>query len=1028
MIFSQWSESRAGSVAPTGFVVGVLGVDSPVSAPRSFRASLQALLTFVVFFAAAAALAGCSSSAAKLSSNGNSQTPVILVVMGQNPPDYMVTGTSTQVSATAYNDASQAGVDWVVNCGSPGNCGSFSPQHTASGENTTFTAPTVVPPHATLTILALSATDHSKSVSVSVPIRSTVTGISITSVPPTSIPANVIVNFSAVVSGDPANLGVDWTATCLGPDQPVDCSSYFSSRFGLGNNSIPFTVPTSVTVLGGGAVSLVGTQITITARPTADHSMSARFVFTVTNPISISITQAPPETMQLSAKASLSAVVTNDTLKAGVTWSVSCTSAPDSDCGSVAPSRSGSGDTVIYTAPAVAPLSSVTIEAAAYATSVNVSCGQSIGKACQNAIAKVDVVVPISVSITQRIPSDQIAQNAGAFLFAAVSNDPSNAGVDWTVTCGNPGNCGSFSKSHTASGTESTRYTAPSAPPGGDNTVTITATSTATASTTNPVSDQQKVTILGAPPPNSLLNGKFVLYLNAKNSQNGPFVLAGVFTGDGNGSISRNGGNFELVDASGNASNSIFVTSPSTYSIGLDGRGQIQLTIDLTSLKPNASFGVPVPGTKTCTLTLSVVFVTEQQDSLGVPTQAHALLTETDGFGDATGTLDLQSAADLASFAGLNGTYSLQLTGTQLVPPYPAFFEDAAITFQTSGSTCTITGHTADQSDTGVITSAPFATASQNLPGCSIGFSTGEIQQAFVPLNLGLPQQFFLNFWLIDKDHFVVTDSWDFQYGNSVPLFGGYLTSQPPSPALSGTVAFTEAGATALPQAQPQVAGGIFTCGSTGSLDVVSLNGTPLIDQPISTATCGAPANGRGLISLSAAGSSGISNFAAYPTIDGSFYLLELDGGSAGTSGPSGAGVAYQQTLPFPISVSALAGNYAAQFSATTQPGSQAFTGQIVSDGASTVNGTVDVNSFTTSPAAGSPSLGATLNNGTFTARADGRFPLTFTITPATNQPAPQISTLNPACYVVDQSTCLLLGLSASAPGVGILQLQKNLP
>ena len=277
-----------------------------------------------------------------------------------------------------------------------------------------------------------------------------------------------------------------------------------------------------------------------------------------------------------------------------------------------------------------------------------------------------------------------------------------------------------------------------------------------------------------------------------------------------------------------------------------------------------------------------------------------------------------------------------------------------------------------------------------------------------------------MDLWLIDANHFAVTDFADRQ---SLVIVGGYLTAQPSSPSLSGTLAFTEAGATST--AQPQVAGGLLTCGSTGSVDVVPLGGAAVTDQAV-TATCTTPANGRGLISITGAGSTGISQFAAYPTKDASFYLVELDGGAAGTSGPSGAGVAYQQTLSRPISASAFSGKYASQFMVTTTPGSQVFSGQIISDGVSKISGTADVNSFTTTaPAAGSPSPGATLS-GSYTAGSNGRFPLTFTITPATGQPAPQIPTLNPACYIFDANTCLLLGLDASAPGVGILQLQNT--
>jgi hypothetical protein len=46
--------------------------------------------------------------------------------------------------------------------------------------------------------------------------------------------------------------------------------------------------------------------------------------------------------------------------------------------------------------------------------------------------------------------------------------------------------------------------------------------------------------------------------------------------------------------------------------------------------------------------------------------------------------------------------------------------------------------------------------------------------------------------------------------------------------------------------------------------------------------------------------------------------------------------------------------------------------------------------------------------------------------TPATGQPTPNPTTINPACYIVDANTCLLLGLDATAPGTGILQLQQT--
>jgi hypothetical protein len=68
-----------------------------------------------------------------------------------------------------------------------------------------------------------------------------------------------------------------------------------------------------------------------------------------------------------------------------------------------------------------------------------------------------------------------------AQVAATVSNDSSNKGVNWMVTCAATA-CGSVSPTTTASGAPTT-YTAPAIPPAGDLTVTITATSAAGGST-----------------------------------------------------------------------------------------------------------------------------------------------------------------------------------------------------------------------------------------------------------------------------------------------------------------------------------------------------------------------------------------------------------------------------------------------------------------------------------------------------------------------------------------------------------------
>ena len=84
-----------------------------------------------------------------------------------------------------------------------------------------------------------------------------------------------------------------------------------------------------------------------------------------------------------------------------------------------------------------------------------------------------------SVSIAfQPTPSESILLNATTALTAVVSNDSSNAGVDWSLLCTKNTNCGTLSPLHTASGQAAT-YTPPTTIAGNSQTVTIEAFATA---------------------------------------------------------------------------------------------------------------------------------------------------------------------------------------------------------------------------------------------------------------------------------------------------------------------------------------------------------------------------------------------------------------------------------------------------------------------------------------------------------------------------------------------------------------------
>jgi hypothetical protein len=975
-IHQRGSEQSLKSAGPT------LSFRNPSEARRNRVARLsfsqfpalrhRVLLALVVIAAASSFLTGCSST------NGSmiTPTPIITLSETQAPPAMLAVGGTASVSAMVSNDVANAGVDWVSVCPNAPNCGTFNPPHTTSGGVSIFTAPLNVPSGNKVSVTALSSTDHSKSSATQITITSTVTEVDITLPPPATFPSGGSVSVAAVVMGDPSNAGIDWKATC----GLLDCTSGFVSAHSAAGVPNVFVVP----IPSFAFPDIVGSTVVFTAFATADHNFKAIASFTVTQQISIKITQAPPSSLLVNATASMIAVVSNDPTNAGVTWTVvSCDAAP---CGTISPLHTASGEATVYTAPPT-PVDHVIIQAAATASPTGAP------------VVEITITVPISVAITQGAANNSIVKDATAPLIATVTADSSDAGVDWTVTCGSAGACGSFAPAHTASGTATT-FTAPAAVPTG-NTVTVTATSTADTSK----SASETITVTAGVQPNSLLSGQFVFSLHANNSGNGPYAMGGVITGDGAGTITK--GNFDLADASGNASpaSAVSVLAPSTYSLGSDGRGQIQLTINTANL--NGTFGVNGSGA----ITLSVTFITPN----------HALLTETDSFGSGTGTLDLQNAADLAAFQNntksLGGIYTLNVAGSRSRASQTQYFVAGGLAFRSSGISVTEINFVADQSDGGVITSSPSHTANHTFSNATAD-QNGELQLDSVAL--GLPTLFNFNAWLIDASHFVITDWRDSFSGMPPVIVIGNMTAQPATPTITRSFVFTETGATTA--AQPQVAGGVIACGGTGVLDVVPLGGAATLNQPI-TSTCGAPSGGRAVISIAGAGSTGITKFAAYPTVDRSLQLIELDGGA---TGPTGAGVALQQTSST-ITAAAIHGKYGGEYSERTGLGTETFGGQVILDGVSAVSGIVDVDSFnaTATPPAGAPSLGATLS-GAFVANANGRFPMTFTIAPAAGQATPEFSTINAACYIMDANTCLLIGLDNTAPGTGILQIQKT--
>ncbi len=235
--------------------------------------------------------------------------------------------------------------------------------------------------------------------------------------------------------------GVKWTATC-GTISPT------SSKTGV---AVTYTAPA--------AVPSHHPTCTIKATSVTNTSVSAKATFTITAPITVSVS---PKTanVQVNATQKITAT-TNDT--AGVKWTATC--------GTISPTSSKTGVAVTYTAPAAVPThSTCTITAT------------SVTNTSKTATATFTITAPITVSVSPKTANVQV--NATQKI-TATTND--TAGVKWTATCG------MISPTSSKTGVAVT-YTAPAAVP-----IPPTCTIKATSVTNTSITDTATFTITAAP-------------------------------------------------------------------------------------------------------------------------------------------------------------------------------------------------------------------------------------------------------------------------------------------------------------------------------------------------------------------------------------------------------------------------------------------------------------------------------------------------------------------------------------------------
>lgn len=275
----------------------------------------------------------------------------------------------------------------------------------------------------------------------------------------------------AALSGKLTSLGIDWTVDCGSappPGSPLPPGEVEDQSCGSFTPVHTATAPVpQYATSGAGIVTLFTAPsappkagvVTLFAAPTGDHSKYSTVTLTILGlPISIAFAPNPPSALPVSGTTSLKAVLSNDYSSAGAQWTVTCGS---SDCGSFSSTQTGSGVATTFMAPATTPVGGSVVVTATSVTDSTKSVSATIS------------ILPVAVTIAQAAQS--VAVNGTDLFTATVTYDVSNAGADWTLSCGAGEDCGTIT-AHTASGIAAT-YTAPANVPG-SGVVQVTAAST----------------------------------------------------------------------------------------------------------------------------------------------------------------------------------------------------------------------------------------------------------------------------------------------------------------------------------------------------------------------------------------------------------------------------------------------------------------------------------------------------------------------------------------------------------------------
>jgi hypothetical protein len=455
------------------------------------------------------------------------------------------------------------------------------------------------------------------------------------------------------------------------------------------------------------------------------------------------------------------------------------------------------------------------------------------------------------------------------------------------------------------------------------------------------------------PPPtggfsNSNLNGTYVISSTGIDT-NGLFIaIAGTIVANGSGGIT--GGTVDVVGPDFTPASP--VAQPITggsYNVTVDGRGQ-------------AKFGG---------ITLDFVLTSS----------SHGLVTEYDGNGTGSGTIDLQSAVTQAQ---LQGSYAFSIAGLDSGEGPTA--SAGSFTLDNVGD---LTVGVQDFDDDGF----PYPGLAMLPATATLGTGTGPGSITLATEALG---SLTFDFYPIDATHIklIETDYTQFYAGDAFTQTGASIPV--------GPMVFTLAG---LDSSGSVAVGGLMTSDGTGNfsngLEDVNDNGNLSPAQLIFSGTSFPGGSVGGRVGVNMSGFDPAIQYAIYP-ITGGILMIEIDGAGAITTGTAYAQTsqAIQSAQGYGLNLSAFntAGGFEEDDIAEFTTTSAGF------------NGIVDIN-----------------DTGTLT--FDKSLTGTYTPdSPATGRGAAPTNYFTFEYYTVTDSTILILESDTDQIGVGTIELQNADP